>query len=138
MMAPRELLPVLHRLSEVLLRLERAEREKAEAASHGQHKLLNPILTEEQALFLELRGLEQKRLSLLKGAGLEKATLRQLLEQEDQEGKELLSPVFEELDQAARQLKMTKESADRILKVRLRQMEHLLGASGSPQYDEYG
>ena len=57
MMAPRELLPVLHRLSEVLLRLERAEREKAEAASHGQHKLLDPILTEEQALFLELRGL---------------------------------------------------------------------------------
>ena len=57
MRAPAELLPVLVRLADVLKRLNRAEEEKAAAASQGHHQLLDPILTEEQALILELRGL---------------------------------------------------------------------------------
>ena len=61
-----------------------------------------------------------------------------LLEQEDNEGKERLSPVFEELTQAAGRLRETKESADRILNVRLRQIQHISGLSGGPHYDEYG
>ena len=105
MRAPAELLPVLVRLADVLKRLNRAEEEKAAAASQGHHQLLDPILTEEQALILELRGLEQRRLSVLKAAGLEQATVSQLLEQEDNEGKERLSPVFEELTQAAGRLR---------------------------------
>ena len=138
MRAPAELLPVLVRLADVLKRLNRAEVEKAAAASQGHHQLLDPILTEEQALILELRGLEQRRLSVLKAAGLEQATVSQLLEQEDNEGKERLSPVFEELTQAAGRLRETKESADRILNVRLRQIQHISGLSGGPHYDEYG
>ena len=137
MRAPAELLPVLVRLADVLKRLNRAGGEKA-AASQGHHQLLDPILTEEQALILELRGLEQRRLSVLKAAGLEQATVSQLLEQEDNEGKERLSPVFEELTQAAGRLRETKESADRILNVRLRQIQHISGLSGGPHYDEYG
>lgn len=138
MRAPAELLPVLVRLADVLKRLNRAEEEKTAAASQGHHQLLDPILTEEQALILELRGLEQRRLSVLKAAGLEQATVSQLLEQEDNEGKERLSPVFEELTQAAGRLRETKESADRILNVRLRQIQHISGLSGGPHYDEYG
>lgn len=138
MRAPAELLPVLVRLADVLKRLNRAEEEKAAAASQGHHQLLDPILTEEQALILELRGLEQRRLCVLKAAGLEQATVSQLLEQEDNEGKERLSPVFEELTQAAGRLRETKESADRILNVRLRQIQHISGLSGGPHYDEYG
>ena len=138
MRAPAELLPVLVRLADVLKRLNRAEEEKAAAASQGHHPLLDPILTEEQALILELRGLEQRRLSVLKAAGLEQATVSQLLEQEDNEGKERLSPVFEELTQAAGRLRETKESADRILNVRLRQIQHISGLAGGPHYDEYG
>lgn len=138
MRAPAELLPVLVRLADVLKRLNRAEEEKAVAASQGHHQLLDPILTEEQALILELRGLEQRRLSVLKAAGLEQATVSQLLEQEDNEGKERLSPVFEELTQAAGRLRETKESTDRILNVRLRQIQHISGLSGGPHYDEYG
>ena len=76
--------------------------------------------------------------SVLKAAGLEQATVSQLLEQEDNEGKERLSPVFEELTQAAGRLRETKESADRILNVRLRQIQHISGLSGGPHYDEYG
>lgn len=138
MRAPAELLPVLVRLADVLKRLNRAEEEKTAAASQGHHQLLDPILTEEQALILELRGLEQRRLSVLKAAGLEQATVSQLLEQEDNEGKERLSPVFEELTQAAGRLRETKESADRILNVRLRQIQHISGLAGVPHYDEYG
>ncbi|MFQ8679109.1 hypothetical protein [Enterocloster sp.] len=87
---------------------------------------------------LRASGLEQRRLSVLKAAGLEQATVSQLLEQEDNEGKERLSPVFEELTQAAGRLRETKESADRILNVRLRQIQHISGLSGGPHYDEYG
>lgn len=138
MRAPSELLPVLVRLTDVLKQLNRTEEAKADAASSSRHQLLDSILSREQALILDMRGLEQKRLSILEKAGLKDATFRQLLEAEDEEGRTRLFPVFEELTQAANQLKETKESADRILKVRLRQIELMAASQNGPHYDEYG
>ena len=68
MRAPAELLPVLVRLADVLKRLNRAEEEKAAAASQGHHQLLDPILTEEQALILELRGAGAAQALCFKGS----------------------------------------------------------------------
>ncbi|MFR8069353.1 MAG: flagellar export chaperone FlgN [Clostridium sp.] len=138
MRAPAELLPVLSRLSETLRRLNTAEEAKASAASLGRHEQLDSILTEEQALILELRGLEQKRISILNQTGWNNLSFRQILEQEDEDGREKLAPFFEQLRQSADLLRSTKENADRILKVRLHQIRFLSNSENGPHYDHYG
>lgn len=138
MRAPAELLPVLSRLSETLRRLNTAEEAKASAASLGRHEQLDPILTEEQALILELRGLEQKRISILNQTGWNNLSFRQILEQEDEDGREKLAPFFEQLRQSADLLRSTKENTDRILKVRLHQIRFLSNSENGPHYDHYG
>ena len=138
MRAPKELLPVLTRLAEVLRQLSKEEEAKAGAASAGHHDQLDGLLADEQALILEFRGLEQKRLSILEDAGFKDSTLRELLEQEDEDGRLQLSPLFDELTEAAEQLKSMKDSADRILKVRLRQISLFSATGNGPHYDMYG
>lgn len=138
MRAPAELLPVLSRLSETLRRLNTAEEAKASATSLGRHEQLDSILTEEQALILELRGLEQKRISILNQTGWNNLSFRQILEQEDEDGREKLAPFFEQLRQSADLLRSTKENADRILKVRLHQIRFLSNSENGPHYDHYG
>lgn len=138
MRAPAELLPVLSRLSETLRRLNTAEEAKASAASLGRHEQLDSILTEEQALILELRGLEQKRISILNQTGWNNLSFRQILEQEDEDGREKLAPFFEQLRKSADLLRSTKENADRILKVRLHQIRFLSNSENGPHYDHYG
>lgn len=138
MRAPKELLPVLTRLAEVLRQLSKEEEAKAGAASAGHHDQLDGLLADEQALILEFRGLEQKRLSILEDAGFKDSTLRELLEQEDEDGKLQLSPLFDELTEAAERLKSMKDSADRILKVRLRQISLFSASGNGSHYDMYG
>lgn len=138
MRAPSQLLPILSRLSDVLRRLDAEEEAKAEAASLGHHEQLDSILTEEQALILELRGLEQKRTAILESAGLKNASFRDILAQEDEDGRERLTPLFEELHRQAEHLRNAKDSADRILKVRLHQISLLSPSENGPHYDHYG
>lgn len=138
MRAPAELLLVLSRLSEVLRRLNSEEEAKAAAASSGHHDQLDSILTAEQALILELRGLEQKRISILNQTGWKNASFRQILEQEDEDGKQRLAPLFEELTRNSDQLRNTKDNADRILKVRLHQISLFSESGNGPHYDHYG
>lgn len=138
MRAPAELPSVLSRLSEVLRRLNTEEEAKAAAASDGRHELLDSILATEQALILEMRGLEQRRLSILNQVGWKNASFRQILEQEDEDGKNQLVPLFEELTRNADTLRNTKDNADRILKVRLHQISQFSVSENGPHYDHYG
>lgn len=87
---------------------------------------------------VELRGLEQKRTAILEPAGLKNASFRDILAQEDEDGRERLTPLFEELHRQAEHLRNAKDSADRILKVRLHQISLLSPSENGPHYDHYG
>ena len=136
MRAPRELLPLLGQLGDVLGGLIQAEAEKVELLTSSQHALLDEVLSREQALLLSLRGLERQRSDLLARAHLENKTFRELLAQEDDEGRRLLSPAFSSLEALTEQLRQTKENSDRLVRVRLHEIETLV--SDAPHYDRYG
>lgn len=138
MRAPAELLSILPRLSEVLKQMTTEEEAKAAAASSGRHEQLDAILTREQALILELRGLEQKRIAMLDQAGLGQASFRQILEQEDADGRERLTPLFDDLTGVSGRLRQAKENADRILNVRLHEIRRFSAGGNAPHYDSYG
>lgn len=141
MRAPESLIPVLEQLCTVLEQLCRVEADKLTVVSADHPDQLESLLNDENMLLLQLRGLDKKRSDLLRGAGLEGLTFRQILTREDsEEAVALLSPILERLSSQAEKLKKVKGGTDRLIRIRMKQLEQrLAGAKQSDPhvYDKY-
>lgn len=141
MRAPESLIPVLEQLCTVLEQLCRVEADKLAVVSADHPDQLESLLNDENMLLLQLRGLDKKRSDLLRRSGLEGLTFRQILMQEDsEEAVALLSPILERLSSQAEKLKKVKGGTDRLIRIRMKQLEQrLAGAKQSDPhvYDKY-
>ena len=141
MRAPESLIPVLEQLCTVLEQLCRVEADKLTVISADRPDQLESLLNDENMLLLQLRGLDKKRSDLLRRSGLEGLTFRQILMQEDsEEAVALLSPILERLSIQAEKLKKVKGGTDRLIRIRMKQLEQrLAGAKQSDPhvYDKY-
>lgn len=117
----------LEQLFETTTKLTEAETAKAEAASAREHGKMDAFLKEEQALLLKLRGLEQQRNRQAEALGWKGLTFRQILTECDLETSSALSPTFAKLEQQLKDLTDARDAAGRIISVRLREFEHILG-----------
>ena len=141
MRAPESLIPVLEQLCTVLEQLCQVEADKLTVISADRPDQLESLLNDENMLLLQLRGLDKKRSDLLRRSGLEGLTFRQILMQEDsEEVVALLSPILERLSSQAEKLKKVKGGTDRLIRIRMKQLEQrLAGAKQSDPhvYDKY-
>ena len=141
MRAPESLIPVLEQLCTVLEQLYRVEADKLTVVSADRPDQLESLLNDENMLLLQLRGLDKKRSDLLRGSGLEGLTFRQILTREDsEEAVARLSPILERLSSQAEKLKKVKGGTDRLIRIRMKQLEQrLAGAKQSDPhvYDKY-
>lgn len=141
MRAPESLIPVLEQLCTVLEQLCRVEADKLAVVSADHPDQLESLLNDENMLLLQLRGLDKKRSDLLRGSGLEGLTFRQILTREDsEEAVARLSPILERLSSQAEKLKKVKGGTDRLIRIRMKQLEErLAGAKQSDPhvYDKY-
>ena len=132
MRAPESLIPVLEQLCTVLEQLCQVEADKLTVISADHPDQLESLLNDENMLLLQLRGLDKKRSDL---------TFRQILMQEDsEEAVALLSPILERLSIQAEKLKKVKGGTDRLIRIRMKQLEQrLAGAKQSDPhvYDKY-
>ena len=129
MRAPESLIPVLEQLCQV-------EADKLTVVSADHPDQLESLLNDENMLLLQLRGLDKKRSDLLRKSGLEGLTFRQILMQEDsEEVVALLSPILERLSSQAEKLKKIKGGTDRLIRIRMKQLEQRL--SGAKQSDPH-
>ena len=129
MRAPESLIPVLEQLC-------RVEADKLTVVSADHPDQLESLLNDENMLLLQLRGLDKKRSDLLRRSGLEGLTFRQILMQEDsEEAVALLSPILERLSSQAEKLKKIKGGTDRLIRIRMKQLEQRL--SGAKQSDPH-
>ena len=136
MRAPESLIPVLEQLCTVLEQLCRVEADKLTVVSADHPDQLESLLNDENMLLLQLRGLDKKRSDLLRKSGLEGLTFRQILMQEDsEEVVALLSPILERLSSKAEKLKKIKGGTDRLIRIRMKQLEQRL--SGAKQSDPH-
>ena len=119
----------LNELSEIIVKLTQAETAKAEAAAAGEHGKMDSFLKEEQALLLRLRGLEQQRSRTAASLGWKDLTFRQILKTADEKESSLLSPLFSRMEAQLKSLTDAEESSSRIISVRLREFEHILGVN---------
>lgn len=141
MRAPESLIPVLEQLCTVLEQLCQVEADKLTVISADRPDQLESLLNDENMLLLQLRGLDKKRSDLLRRSGLDGLTFRQILMQEDsEEAVALLSPILERLSSQAEKLKKVKGGTDRLIRIRMKQLEQrLAGAKQSDPhvYDKY-
>ncbi|MCI8576621.1 MAG: flagellar protein FlgN [Lachnospiraceae bacterium] len=124
----------LEQLSDLMTSLTQMENAKAEAASSGQHGRIDGYLKQEQALILKLRGLEQRHRKQMKTLAWDGLTFRQILEQADEKEEAFLSPLFGRLTEQLRLLTSSRDSANRILNVRLKEFEDALAGSPQPHF----
>lgn len=141
MRAPESLIPVLEQLCTVLEQLCQVEADKLTVISADRPDQLESLLNDENMLLLQLRGLDKKRSDLLRRSGLEGLTFRQILMQEDsEEAVALLSPILERLSSQAEKLKKIKGGTDRLIRIRMKQLEQRLSGvkqSDPHVYDKY-
>ena len=129
-------IPVLEQLCTVLEQLCQVEADKLTVISADRPDQLESLLNDENMLLLQLRGLDKKRSDLLRRSGLEGLTFRQILMQEDsEEAVALLSPILERLSSQAEKLKKIKGGTDRLIRIRMKQLEQRL--SGAKQSDPH-
>lgn len=128
----------IEQLAHTIEGIARIEEEKAETASLGQHDRMDGILKREQVYLLKLRGLEQKRLRLAEAMGWKGLTFRQILSRSTAEQAGRLSPLFTRLDSQIRHLREVKDTAERMIQVRLREFNQILSSTPGEGYDENG
>lgn len=126
----------LEELSEIIEKLTEAENAKAAAASSREDDKMDSFLKKEQALLLKLRGLDQQRERGAEKLGWKDMTFRQILETANETENAALSPLFVRMEQSVKELTDAKDSSSRIITVRLREFEHILGAGSLGSFPE--
>lgn len=118
--------------------IAQVEDHKAQAASQKRHELLDGIIQKEQAQILKLRGLEQHRIRQAKALGWDSLTFRQILEKAEPAEKELLAPVFTDLERQLKRLSSSRQSSEQIIKVRIHEIETAIARQQGGSYDNTG
>ena len=114
-----ELRPVYTELSALLSSLCDLEDSLSISASNNAKDKIDALVTEAQPTLLRFKGLEKKREKLQKELGLVHASLPSILEKAPDEEKEEWAESIENLEKNLHRFIQSKETADRILQVRL-------------------
>lgn len=125
---------IIRQLTVLTGQLSQVEEAKAEAASEKRHELLDGFIQKEQAQLLKLRGLEQHRMKLAKNLGWDSLTFRQILDRADSQQREVLLPLFMELEQQLNRLIQSRKASEHIINVRIHEIETLIALQEGSSY----
>ena len=117
-----EFASVIEELTELAGTISQIEEKKTQAAADKEHHKLDGYIQKEQAAILKLRGLEQRRTRLAESLGW----------------KEQLEPIFNNLEQQLLELKASRQASERIINVRLHELQVLIAKAEGGSYDEAG
>ena len=131
-----EFASVIEELTELAGTISQIEEKKTQAAADKEHHKLDGYIQKEQAAILKLRGLEQRRTRLAESLGWKSMTFRQILEHASPKQKEQLEPIFNNLEQQLLELKASRQASERIINVRLHELQVLIAKAEGGSYDE--
>lgn len=117
---------LIQELTDVVKEISQIENEKAQAVSLYHHTDLEACIRKEQASILKLKGLEAKRLEYMREHGWEGLSFRQVLPLLPESQSGILSPFFDDLSRAVEGLSSSRQSAERILNLRMRSFQTFL------------
>ena len=132
-----EYFSMLDHLSRQLEELEQLQYKKIQAVQEHDLDVLNDCMKQEQAASLALRGLEQKRESLGRQAGLEKVSLRKVPENMPLEERAAAQQKVERLLHLWERSRSAQQAARTVVESDLRRVNRQLEQQGiDPQQEE--
>lgn len=122
-------------LSTCLHNLRSIEDQMVLAASNDDAKALDDLVRKSQPDLLRFRGLDQERSRYEKALGITGLTFREILEgpELDRDFADQLRPVLDHLSKELSLFKESKDNADRIMKVRLLNVNRILDNQPLPE-----
>lgn len=117
----------------VVKKLISLERELTKAASHDEPQKLDVLVKEAQPDLYNFRSLEKKRIQLADKLGWKGLRSSQILSLVSEEEKSVLSPLFSDLKEALEILKDSQMSAERIMHVRLNDVNAAISSQQIPK-----
>ena len=117
----------------VVKKLISLERELTKAASHDEPQKLDVLVKEAQPDLYNFRSLEKKRIQLADKLGWKGLRSSQILSLVSEEEKSVLSPLFSDLKEALEILKDSQVSAERIMHVRLNDVNAAISSQQIPK-----
>ncbi len=124
-------LDLLHDLSGYLDQLSELARQKVDVVRQDDLLALDEVLKQEQAMTLTLRGLEQRRVKLVKELGLEGTSLIDLPQKSPEELEDRARQTAEELRGSYKIYRSCADTARNTLELNLHQIEKLAAAAGT-------
>lgn len=118
---------VILEMTDLFKQAKPLEQEKLNAAASNQVTFVEDCMKREQALLLKIRGLDQKRESVLKELGYQGKTFREIIDMQEGKEKEKLCALFEDFSKAIKEFSSINEEALKIIKVNLHQIDKVLG-----------
>ena len=112
-----------------LIQLEEA---LSSAASKKDPETLDRLVKNSQPQLMNFRGLEMKRARLASSLGYTGKTASQILSSVNADEKALLAPVLSDLSDVLDRLQKSQESSDRIMQVRLSEIQEMLHNADVP------
>ncbi|MGP1589024.1 MAG: flagellar protein FlgN [Oribacterium sp.] len=131
--AAQRLQQLYQRLLPVLEELCVLEERIALAAADDQPETLEKLVTEAQPALLSFRGLEKKREMLSQELSIQGKSTAELLSALPDSLREELAPVLTELTRSLRRFRDAKENAERIMQLRLNDLNLRLEGIPIPQ-----
>ncbi|MEG0108610.1 MAG: hypothetical protein RR705_07140 [Lachnospiraceae bacterium] len=102
------------------------EQEKLDAAAKNRVTFVEDCMKQEQAVILKLRGFDRNREEQQAALGFKDLSFQQILAACSEEEKELLSPLFTELNEQVSLFQEISNSAKKMIEINLHNIEVLL------------
>ena len=91
---------------------------------------LDDIVVKEQAFYLKMRGLEQKRIIHIEEMGMKNKTLKEIIELSDVENKTILKEAYDKLFKLITEVKKISNLCNTVIEVRLRRIDRATSQLG--------
>jgi hypothetical protein len=128
----RSYIDIMSALSACVSDLTRAENQMTDSASRNMPQELDEMVRAIQPDLLRFRGLEQKREKIERQLGISGLTIREILNTLSDDERLRAEPVLTELSAQLRLFAEARDNADRIMRVRLMEVQSVLKDAPEP------
>ena len=125
-----ELIMLLGQITKLLEQYLPLEEEKLKAVKENKVSVVEECMRKEQALLLNMRGLEQKRARMLSEMGCEGKTLRELVSTVREKDRQSLQLACDKLEDTVQRFRSLNDESMKLIRLNLHQMERMAGAEG--------
>lgn len=91
---------------------------------------LDETVAKEQAFYMKMRGLEQKRIAYIEKIGMKDKTLAEIIELSNETDKAILNEAYDELNRLITEVKKISDLCKLVIEVRLRRIDRAMNKLG--------